>query len=172
MGLGSPERDRGPTVRSSGHEGKESLVNWTSSIRRFQAAYYLGTGIWPLLHRSSFERVTGPKVDFWLAQMVGALTTVVGASLLGCQAVTPSREQRRLGAGSAFAFAAIDIAFGARGRISKIYLLDALLQVPLALSWCIEGRTAGEGGDDGSRCCRRSSSVLPRGRARSDTRTR
>jgi hypothetical protein len=107
-------------------------VNW-SSVRRFQAVYYLATGIWPLLHRSSFERVTGPKVDFWLAQMVGALTTVVGASLLGGQTPTPSPEQRRLGAGSAFAFAAIDIAFGARGKISKIYLLDALLQLPLAL---------------------------------------
>lgn len=30
--------------------------------------YFLLTGIWPLVHRRSFERVTGPKSDYWLVQ--------------------------------------------------------------------------------------------------------
>jgi hypothetical protein len=47
-----------------------------------QGAYFLVTGIWPLLSRRSFERVTGPKADFWLAQTVGVLVVTIGAVLL------------------------------------------------------------------------------------------
>jgi hypothetical protein len=43
-------------------------------IAALQAAFYISTGLWPLLHRHSFERVTGPKVDFWLAQTVVPLS--------------------------------------------------------------------------------------------------
>ncbi len=36
----------------------------------FEAArrYYLGTGIWPLVQRRSFEAITGRKQDFWLEE--------------------------------------------------------------------------------------------------------
>ena len=50
-------------------------------VAGFHAAYYVGTGLWPLLHRSTFERVTGRKTDFWLAQTVGVTVLAIGAGL-------------------------------------------------------------------------------------------
>ena len=47
-----------------------------------QGVYYLVTGIWPLVHMGSFQRVTGPKVDGWLVQTAGVLITAIGATLL------------------------------------------------------------------------------------------
>ena len=46
-----------------------------------QAAYYVGTGLWSLVHRRSFERVTGPKREYWLVRTVGALAVAIGAAL-------------------------------------------------------------------------------------------
>jgi hypothetical protein len=51
-------------------------------IRRIQGAYYLATGVWPLIHRPSFEAaISGKKRDFWLAETVGAITAAVGLTL-------------------------------------------------------------------------------------------
>ena len=53
-----------------------------------QAAYYTLTGIWPIVHRRSFEAVTGRKTDYWLVQMVGSSRhrhrRVAGASRPPC----------------------------------------------------------------------------------------
>jgi hypothetical protein len=98
-----------------------------------QAAYYIATGVWPLVDRASFERVSGPKVDFWLARMVGALTVAVGLSL-GIAAArnrrTPEIEALSLAAPAAFA--AIDLVYVMQRRISPVYLADAALQGALA----------------------------------------
>jgi hypothetical protein len=37
---------------------------------RIQGGYYLLTGIWSLVHRRSFEAITGPKHEYWLVQSV------------------------------------------------------------------------------------------------------
>jgi hypothetical protein len=102
---------------------------------RLQAGYYVVTGIWPLAHRSSFERVTGPKVDFWLVRTVGVLVTAIGTGLaLGARrSVSPELEATAIAA--ALGLAAIDVAEVARGRISRIYLADAVLELALAVSW-------------------------------------
>jgi hypothetical protein len=42
-----------------------------AGVGAFQAAFYITTGVWPLLHRRSFECVTGRKTDL-VAQTVGA----------------------------------------------------------------------------------------------------
>jgi hypothetical protein len=52
-------------------------------VAALQATFYVGTGIWPLVQRRSFERVTGPKADFWLAQTVGVTVAAVGLGLPG-----------------------------------------------------------------------------------------
>ena len=80
-----------------------------------QAAYFLVTGIWPLLHIRSFERITGPKVDRWLVKTVGALVSVVGAVIgLAAWRRRPSPEIELLAVGSSLALAIIDIVFVAR----------------------------------------------------------
>jgi hypothetical protein len=106
-------------------------------VASVQAAFYLGTGVWPLLHRRSFERVTGPKADFWLAQTVGLTVTAIGIGL--AQAVSRRRgvppELRTVAAASAAGLALVDVSFVSRGRISKIYLADAAAEVALLAGW-------------------------------------
>jgi hypothetical protein len=97
-------------------------------LNQLQGAYYFLTGVWPLLNRRSFEAVTGPKQDFWLAQTVGAITAAVGVTLLDGARRSPTPETRILAIGTASGFAAIDLIYGARRRISAVYLLDAVLQ--------------------------------------------
>lgn len=73
-----------------------------------QGAFYLATGVWPLLHMRSFEAVTGEKTDDWLVETVGALLTVSGAVMMMAglrRRVTP--EIALLAAGSAGAWAAV-----------------------------------------------------------------
>jgi len=96
-----------------------------------QSAYYLTTGAWPLAHRPSFERVTGPKFDWWLVEMVGALAFANGAALAaGVKRAGP--ETVALSLLSAAAFAGIDIAYVYRRRISAIYLGDAAVELLIA----------------------------------------
>jgi hypothetical protein len=101
-----------------------------------QGAYFLVTGLWPILDRRSFEAVTGPKTDFWLVRAVGVLITVIGAALLtaGIRR-NPALEVCLLAMGSAAGFIAVDVNYTARGRISPVYLLDALVEAGLLGLW-------------------------------------
>ena len=101
-----------------------------------QAAYYTLTGIWPIVHRRSFEAVTGRKTDYWLVQMVGALAIAIGGSLaLAARRSAPSREAVALSVGSAAAFAAIDATHATRGRIRRVYLLDLAVESAVLVSF-------------------------------------
>lgn len=108
-------------------------------VASLQAAFYVGTGVWPLLHRRSFEWLTGPKTDFWLAQTVGLTVAAIGIGL--AQAVSRQRgvppELRTVAATSAAGLALVDLSFVARGRISKIYLADAAAEVALVAGWLL-----------------------------------
>jgi len=109
-----------------------------------QGAFWLATGLWPLVHYRSFEAVTGPKEDDWLVKTIGGLIAVVGATLTMAGArrrVTP--EIRLLGAASAAVLGAADVYFTARGRLSKVYLLDVLAEAPFVVAWALAGRRGG-----------------------------
>jgi hypothetical protein len=102
-----------------------------------QGLYYVVTGVWPLVSMRTFEAVTGLKVDKWLVKTIGVLVSVVGAVLMlagrRCRHVDP--EPALLAAGSATGLAVIDTVYAARGRISKVYLLDAVVEVALVIAW-------------------------------------
>ncbi|HXH22421.1 MAG TPA: hypothetical protein VNN10_10345 [Dehalococcoidia bacterium] len=101
-----------------------------------QACYYLATGLWPILDRRTFEAITGPKREFWLVRTVGALATAIGAVLaLAGARRRPSAEAHALAITSAVAFAAVDLNYVLRRRISPVYLIDALLESLLLLAW-------------------------------------
>ena len=108
-------------------------------VASVQAAFYVGTGVWPLMHRRSFEWVTGPKTDFWLAQTVGLTVAAIGIGL--AQAVARQRgvppELRTVAATSAAGLALVDLSLVAQGRISKIYLADAAAEVALVAGWLL-----------------------------------
>jgi hypothetical protein len=101
-----------------------------------QAGYYFMSGIWPIVSRPTFEAVTGPKTDYWLVQTVGALATVIGATLgVASYRDRVSRELAVLGIGSALGFAAVDAFYVTAGRISRVYLVDAVIECAIAAEW-------------------------------------
>jgi len=117
----------------------DDRVDRQRRIAKWQAAYYLPTGIWPLIPFvgiRTFEVLTGPKTDRWLVQTVGALVTVIGAviGLAGSRRrVTP--EVELLAVGTALSLATVDVVFVARRRIRPVYLLDALTNLWFAETW-------------------------------------
>jgi hypothetical protein len=117
---------------------RKTDMDLTNLLSLGQGIFYLGTGIWPLVHRPSFEAVTGPKTDWWLVKTVGTLISVVGAVLViaGARRHT-TVESSVLAVGSAAGLAACDIVFVARRRISSVYLLDALAEIILLGLWVV-----------------------------------
>jgi hypothetical protein len=107
-----------------------------------QGTYFLVTGLWPLLSLRTFEAVTGPKADGWLVKTVGVLVAVIGAALLA-DARHPSRGTIVAGLGSAAALGAVDTIYAARGRIARIYLLDAVAEAALVATWLATGSGRG-----------------------------
>lgn len=93
-------------------------------------------GLWPLLHMDSFEAVFGPKTDRWLVKTVSGLLVVIGLNQLATRRSTVSiRLARRLGIGTAAVLAAVDVFYVPAGRISKMYLLDAAMEVGWIVAW-------------------------------------
>ncbi|MFL6196201.1 MAG: hypothetical protein ACJ75H_18620 [Thermoanaerobaculia bacterium] len=106
-----------------------------------QGVYFLVTGIWPLVHMPSFLAITGPKVDLWLVKTVGILIAVIGAVLLmGARRRTLGPELAVLAVGSAGSLAAVDLVYALAGRISGVYLLDAVAEVLLIGLWAVAWR--------------------------------
>lgn len=114
------------------------------------AAFFLVTGLWPILHIRSFEWVSGPKVDRWLVKTVSALIVVIG-SVTGLAAwrrrLTPEIEA--LAIGSSISLSAIDVIYVARRRIRWVYLLDAIAELGLAAAWVGARRRPGLTGSVG-----------------------
>jgi hypothetical protein len=104
-----------------------------------QATFYITTGLWPVLHRRSFEGVTGPKADFWLAQTVGVTVAAIGLGLAQSHSRKSPvpRELQSVAIASAAGLALVDLYFVAKRRISKIYLADAAAELGLAIAWLL-----------------------------------
>ena len=84
----------------------------------------------------SFERVTGPKIDHWLVKTVGVLILCTSLVLL----YSASRGQippevKLLAISNAIGLTVIDVWYPVKGRISKVYLLDAVPELILVGLW-------------------------------------
>lgn len=97
-------------------------------VLRTQALFYFVTGLWPLAHMPSFERVTGPKLDDWLVYTVGLLLASIGVALWA-GARRPGLPIVLLAALTALSIGAVDTVFALIGRISPVYLLDAAIEL-------------------------------------------
>jgi hypothetical protein len=104
---------------------------------------YVLTGAWPIFHMSSFELVAGPKTDDWLVRMVGLLAVTIGITLLSAlRARGVTREILLLATLSAASFTAIDLVYAIPGRISRIYLADAAIElIYIANGWRLLRKT-------------------------------
>lgn len=113
----------------------------------FQGLYYFVTGVWPLISVRTFKWVTGEKTDnlptgleadHWLLMTVSLLITSISLTLLTtAYRRTQSLEIAVLGILAATGLTAIDVIYVARKVILPIYLVDAVIEVPLILAWCI-----------------------------------
>jgi len=105
-------------------------------VAGLHGGYLISTGIWPILHRRSFERVTRPKQDFWLVRVVGGLAGLIGLTL-GIAALRGRRspELQTLAAGSALVFAIAD--FYAGKRVSPVYFGDLIPQTLVTPAWFV-----------------------------------
>jgi hypothetical protein len=134
-----------PLVQHSSDEAMGTLAGGhvlrvqRRTLAGLQAAYYSTTAIAPFVSRRAFERVTGPKTEWWLVLTVSTLVGAVGAALGVSARAQPGAETVTLGASAAAGMGLIDIIYVARGRISPVYLLDAAVQLPIAAGWLLEG---------------------------------
>lgn len=123
------------------------------ALARLHGLFNLAGGVWPLVHLPSFEAVLGPKADRWLVRTVAGLMVVNGVTQLTA-APTPEAlaSSRRLGIGTAATLAAIDVRYAPTGRISRMYLVDAVLELAWVAAWATTrrhtavGRPAGDVG--------------------------
>ncbi|MFH8624080.1 hypothetical protein ACH4A8_19620 [Streptomyces vietnamensis] len=106
------------------------------SVARTQGWFNLVSGMWPLVHRRSFEGITGPKADVWLLQTVSGLLVAIGwAQIRGAGMGAGTAHARRLGIGTATALFVVDVRYAASGRIRRVYLLDAGFQALWLSAW-------------------------------------
>jgi hypothetical protein len=108
------------------------------AVAAVQAAVWVASGLWPVVHLRSFEKVTGPKPEGWLVKAMGLLIASVGATLgLAAARDRVNDETAFLGAVAAGSLAAVDVRYAANRRISPIYLLDALLEAAFVGAWAL-----------------------------------
>jgi hypothetical protein len=124
-----------------------STTEQVARLARIQAAYYVVTGLLPLVSIRLFEAVTGPKADRWLVKTVGLLVATTGFALaLADRRRRLAPELMIVAAGNAGVLAAVDIVYVAKRRISPVYLLDAVAELALLCGWARlrwRGRTGG-----------------------------
>lgn len=105
-------------------------------LARAHGAFNLVGGLWPLVHRRSFEAVFGPKNDRWLQHTVAGLLAGNGvAQILATFSPAGLVEARRIGIITATWLLAIDLKYVTKGDISKTYLLDAAMEVGWLTAW-------------------------------------
>ena len=101
-----------------------------------QTIYYLITSVWPLIDIESFMRVTGPKTDVWLVKTVSVLLLAISFSFIAAFLFRLyNLSVITLATSCCVLLILIDCYYAANGTISKIYLLDAFLQICFLAGW-------------------------------------
>lgn len=108
--------------------------------RRFllaiQSIYYLITGLWPLVHITSFMEVSGYKTDLWLVKTVGVLILSIALTfIIDLRIREYSLSVAFLSVSTAAGLLAIDLYYALTGVISTIYLADAFFQLLFICLW-------------------------------------
>jgi peptidoglycan/LPS O-acetylase OafA/YrhL len=111
-------------------------------VAKIQGVFYAASGVWPWVHGDSFQKVTGYKADFWLAQTVGLLVLVIGGVLyLAARADRLTREIVLLAMLSAAGLLLVDVYTQFQPHTTRAYILDALAEAGLLIAWTLTGRT-------------------------------
>lgn len=106
------------------------------TLSRLHGIFNLASGLWPLLHNSSFEAIFGHKTDRWLVKTVAGLLIVNGCTQLAATGDPASLKHARIvGIGTAATLATIDVVYAPQGRIRRTYLIDAAAEIGWILMW-------------------------------------
>src|SRR4051812_24111098 len=118
--------------RSSGT--LSSVAEWLAVVQGF---YYFVTGLWPLVSMQSFLKVTGPKTDLWLVQVVAALVLVIGLILITAAVRSVlTLELGLLMIGVSLALGIIETVYVLKGVLAPASLGDALEEF-MILALCL-----------------------------------
>jgi len=105
-------------------------------LSKTHGAFNVVNGLWPLLHRRSFEAVFGPKVDRWLMFTVAGLLVTNGVVQVTADGSRHGqRLAKRVGLGTAATLGLIDLIYAPGGRISRSYLADAAMEMVWVCAW-------------------------------------
>jgi len=138
-------------VERTGDSVQSSHLLWNSSCNfglvtsstpaLIQGIYYVVTGLWPLFSISSFQKVTGPKTDLWLVKTIGALIFISGLAILIAVtqpvSINTNPSILVLAIGEALVLMLVDLIYVFRGRISRVYLADALAELAIIIAWIL-----------------------------------
>ena len=118
------------------HRVEEEAARKAAAVTVGHGTFNLVGGLWPLIHRRSFEWVFGPKADRWLQFTVGGLLIASGISqLAGADTPEGRAAARRLGLAVALTLLTIDLIYVPKGRIRPTYLLDAAAEATWITTW-------------------------------------
>lgn len=93
-----------------------------------QGIYYIITGLWPIIHIKSFEKLTGPKTDKWLVNTVGLILINSGVLFLH-ESRNSDESIVLLAILNAISLTLIDLVYVIKKIIRRIYLLDAGIEI-------------------------------------------
>jgi hypothetical protein len=119
-------------------------LSFATRLAALQAAWLLGTGSAPLVSMRAFEAVTGRKRDDWLVKTVALLALGFGAVL--ARDAARGRRDPVAGVAASLPFAVASGWYGGTGRISRVYLADAAVELAFAAAWVAVAARSG-GGD-------------------------
>lgn len=115
------------------------MKDLSHGIRRVQGAYYVASGLWPVLAVQHYMDATGQESHASVARTLGGVVAAFGLAL-ACD-VLPEKTARRLSVASALLLGAGAAYFAARGKGVPVNVTDGALQVAFAIS-ALVGRTA------------------------------
>jgi predicted outer membrane lipoprotein len=111
----------------------ERRDHWRRWIVIAQGAYYMLSGLWPLVHFSSFAQIVALRINPFQAQSFGALLIVIGASLLeASRRQPPGAFPTLLGVAVAAAIAVINLVWLPRLAVRSGLWIDVLIEVAIA----------------------------------------
>ncbi len=100
---------------------------------RAQGAYYIASGLWPVVAVDHYMRATGQESHAAVAQVLGGVVAGIGVALVA--GLVPPRARKWVGAGTAIALGAGGAYFAVRGKGLPVNLTDAAVQLAFAVSW-------------------------------------
>ena len=92
--------------------------------------------MWPLVSIDTFQLVRVSTTDLWMVKTVGSLIAVAGLVIfLAGLRNQVAYEIFVLGAGSAAVLVSVDVNFSLQDIISRIYLMDAVVEAIIVCWW-------------------------------------